>query len=129
MSTIFYPANVGILIGSRPFLVMETHFNNPDGARDMVDASGIRVYYTSTIREHRAASLLLGDPFVTRRPKVIKSGFRYQNTCPSACTLRFSQPVYLYSSLLHMHTTGRQIYNNIYDENNTFVKTVNKVSV
>lgn len=129
-SRVLYPENVGILVdGSRPFLTMETHFNNADGLSDAVDSSGIKIYYTNTIRQNQAGSLMLGDAIVSREPDVIQSGFRYQHTCPSECTSRFPKPINIFASFLHMHTTGKQIYDNIYDENNTFVKTLNKVSI
>lgn len=130
ISRILYPKDVGVLVdNSRIYVALETHYDNYNFLSDAVDNSGFRIYYTDTLRENQAASLVLGDPALSRISKVVKSGFRYQHTCPSACTQRFSRPINIYASFLHMHTTGKEVYNNLYDENNTFVRNINKVRI
>lgn len=127
-SRVLYPENVGVLVdSSRQYLSLETHFNNENFLTDTVDNSGFRVYYTTKLRKNHAGSLVLGDGVLSRESETVKSGFRYQHTCPSACTQRFSKPINIFSSLLHMHRTGKKIHSNLYDENNKFLKNINKV--
>lgn len=112
---------------SKPYLVLETHFDNPEGTSGTIDNSGIRIYYTDTARQYEAGSLLIGDPLIARFDQIVKSGFLYQHSCPSECTSRMSKPINMFGSFMHMHTTGKQIYANIYNSDNTFVRNFNKV--
>lgn len=124
-----FPDNVGISVEKkRRFAVMETHYDNPTNEDGLVDSSGVRIYYTNTEREHKAGSLLIGDSLVSRAPDEVISGFRYQHTCPSECTNRLNEPVTLISTFLHMHTTGQEIYVNVFSESNEFTRNLNKVN-
>lgn len=105
---------------------METHYDNAGLERNNVDVSGMRLYYTDTLRPNRAGALQLADPFVTRRG-VVQSKFEYESTCPSNCTRKFSQNINIYSSLMHMHTTGQEIYTNKFSQNETFIENMHKV--
>lgn len=118
---------------------METHFDNPDGVR-LNDTNGVRIHYTNTRRQYVAGSLQTGDAVVSRSfglrrpdgtrgpPATIISGLPYQHSCPSECTNRFSQPLNVFSSFLHMHRTGRKISENLYHANGTFKHTLNQVN-
>lgn len=108
--------------------VMETHFDNPDKLSGNIDYSGVRVYYTNTMRKYEAGSLLLGDITVARQGQTVRNGFEYEHSCTTACTSKFSRPINLYASGLHMHTTGMEIYTNKFSENGSFIETINKVS-
>lgn len=122
------PREAGILATrDKKFLILETHFDNPTEIEGNIDNSGVRIYYTDTLREHEAASLLVGDQLVSRFEEVVQSGFKYQHSCPSECTSKFSRTINIYSSLLHMHTTGKEIYTNKFSANGTFIETIGKV--
>lgn len=123
-----FPGEVGILVGpTKQYLVMETHFDNPTREMNRIDTSGLRVYYTDKTRKYEAGSLLLADSLIARSGEIVETGVRYQHTCPSVCTSRMSKPINIFASLLHMHTTGKSIYTNIFSLNNTFIKNLNKV--
>lgn len=110
-----YPDDVGVSVtAKRPYLVMETHFDNAQRLPGIKDSSGVRVYYTDTARKHRAGSILVGDSLVSLYGKQVVHEHHYQFSCPSACTSRLEQPINLFTSFLHMHTTGREIYTNVF---------------
>lgn len=117
-----------VLTDERQYIVLETHYDNPKLASGMVDSSGVRFYYTDTLREHEAGTLTLGDGYVSRGGSQVVSGVDYEHTCPKQCTERFSTPINVFKSGLHMHTTGKEMYTNLYDEDNNFLRTINKVS-
>lgn len=112
--------------GNNKYVVMEAHFDNPTNI-ERNDMNGIRVYYTNTHRQYAAGSLHTGDPFLSRTGTIV-SGFSYQHSCPSECTSRFSQPIQIFSVLLHMHRTGRTISENVYDANGTFKENLSQVN-
>lgn len=123
------PIEAGILVnGEKQILVMETHFDNHDLIEGNIDNSGVKVYYTDTMREHEAGSLLIGDSMLGRFGDVVKTDFEYENTCPSECTSKFKKSINIYSSLSHMHTTGKEIYTNVHAKNETYLRNMNKVS-
>lgn len=130
MKRLVLPREAGILIDERDYIfVMETHYDNPDGLQGNIDFSGVKVHYTNTMREHEAGSLLMGDILVSRFNQTVRNDFEYEFSCTSACTRKFSRPVNYYASFLHMHLTGKEIYNNRFSQNGTFVETMNKVSI
>ncbi|CAH1270459.1 MOXD1 [Branchiostoma lanceolatum] len=57
------PDNAGISMGDTndpTFLMMETHYDNPDLRNDIVDSSGLRLYLTSTLRTNEVGVLQVG---------------------------------------------------------------------
>lgn len=123
------PREAGIPVtSSRPFLIMEIHYDNPDALVGNVDSSGIRVYYTNKMRKYEAGSLVLADSFVSRIGQPVISGFKYMHTCPSECTSKFSQPINVYGSFLHMHTTGMTIYTNRFSKEEQFLGKLSSVN-
>lgn len=107
---------------------MESHYDNPEDIADNVDASGVRVYYTNTVRKYEAGSLSLGDPLVSRDSETVISEFKYEHTCPSECTSKHSKPITVFGSFLHMHTTGKEIYTNKFARNGTFLEKVGSIN-
>lgn len=107
---------------------MESHYDNPNLIAGNVDTSGVRLYYTNKDRKFEAASMALADSLVSRNDKKILSGFEYEHTCPSECTSKFSGPVTVFGSFLHMHTTGEEIYTNKFAENGTFIEKVSGIN-
>lgn len=125
---------------SKKYVIMETHFDNPSDPslsrqqqQKNIDSSGVRLYYTDTRRRHILGSIQTGDALVTLRDAPVQNNLSYQFSCPSICTSRFSQPVQLVSSFLHMHRTGRYASTNVFyptdDNGETKLKaSLNKVS-
>lgn len=123
-----FPREVGLNVSKKKrYLVLETHFDNPEGIEGNVDASGVRVYYTDKKRKYEGGSLLLGDSVLQRQGELVKSNFEYEHSCPTSCTEKFAEPINLFGSFLHMHTTGKEIYTSKFDADGKFVETVNKV--
>ncbi|XP_035690508.1 DBH-like monooxygenase protein 1 isoform X1 [Branchiostoma floridae] len=58
-----YPEKVGLSVGAPgdpTFLLMETHYNNAQRKKGMKDSSGIRLLYTSELREYDLGLMQLG---------------------------------------------------------------------
>lgn len=109
-------------------VVMETHYDNPNLEGNAFDNSGVRLYYTDTMRKHEAGSLHIGDRFVFLAGEKVMDDVPYQFTCSSNCTRKFARPVQLFSSFSHMHRTGREIYTNQFDSKNQFIRQFNSVN-
>ncbi len=65
------PDEAGIRIlgtGLKAF-ILQVHYDNPNDDAGMVDASGFRIYYTSTLRANDAGVLEIGDPKVMAGPQ------------------------------------------------------------
>eukprot|EP00737_Agarophyton_chilense_P000431 gb/GEZJ01000482.1/.p1 GENE.gb/GEZJ01000482.1/~~gb/GEZJ01000482.1/.p1 ORF type:complete len:829 (-),score=96.89 gb/GEZJ01000482.1/:2346-4832(-) len=129
MKRLVLPLEAGILMDSSDYiLVMETHYDNPDLLSDNIDFSGVRVFYTNTMRQYEAGSLLMGDTLLNRFDQTVQNGVQYEHSCTSACTKKFSRPINYFASFLHMHLTGMEIYTNKFSENGTFIENMNKVN-
>ena len=63
--TLNLPENVGVGVlgelGYKSFR-LEIHYDNPTLVPGVLDSSGVRVYYTSQLREHDLGVLSVGDP-------------------------------------------------------------------
>ena len=59
------PDHVGMPLGEKyggaDYFMLETHYDNPDVHQNIIDASGLQIYYTKNLREHDTAMLLLGS--------------------------------------------------------------------
>ena len=96
-------------VGPRYFM-METHYNNPTQDADITDSSGIRVYYTASLRRHDAGVLSVGlDPnwrhiIPPGQPEVVSEGH-----CISACTQQAlpSRGIKVFAAALHTHLIGK----------------------
>jgi Copper type II ascorbate-dependent monooxygenase, C-terminal domain len=123
------PPEAGFLLTNQNrFLIMETHFNNADLVKDSVDQSGFTLFYTDNLRQHEAGVLNTGDPGVTLGGSPVVTGKKYSFTCPSECTQNFREPVNVFASFLHMHLTGKEIYENRFAKNGTFLEKIRAVS-
>jgi hypothetical protein len=106
------PAAAGFRVsGSTNYILLEVHYNNPSLRSGVRDSSGIKVIYTPTLREHDAATLVLGDPLVQFPP--INPGQEADHreaSCPSECTSSWPHDINVFGSLLHMHMHGRSMW-------------------
>lgn len=69
---------------------IEIHYDNPSLATGKQDSSGLRFYYTTKERTHRAGVFQTGDPAVALDGQDIKDGLtKYEFTCPGDCTSVF----------------------------------------
>lgn len=113
-----YPDDVGYELDSNQarFYLMETHYSNlystyEDKAKSMVDSSGIRLYYTTKLRENDAGVLSVGmEPtwkhiIPPGQPKVVSEGH-----CVEECTRRgFQKPINIIAVMFRTHSIGRQV--------------------
>jgi len=108
-------ARMGYGRGTFQYIVIEMHYDNPNGIAGLVDNTGYKIYYTKNLRPHDAASLTVGDPYISFPnipPK--NQGFGLEATCPSECTSKFTTDLYLFGSALHMHVAGAQMWTTVY---------------
>jgi len=105
-------------------MILETHYDNPNRLANVVDRSGMRLFFSDEQRQYEASSLFLGDGFVSREGQVIESDTKYEHTCPSGCTAMFKDSINIFAFLLHMHTTGQTIYTNKFDKDQKFLQNV-----
>lgn len=122
------PPDVGYKIDNKnKYLVLETHFDNPELLDDVVDISGARLYFTDKPRKFEAGTLGFGDNFVSLAPRTVIPEFEYQSTCPSSCSSKWKEPLNVFATLPHMHTTGRSMFLNRFSKGGEFIENVNKV--
>lgn len=120
------PDNVGFVLGDDVGYVMEVHYDNNARTPGIIDRSGARLYYSSA-RPIEAGTMWLGDTVLDLRDEKVKSNLEYESNCPSNCTSNFKQPLKIFGSFLHMHTTGKSISTKRYHANGTFAETVSAV--
>jgi len=125
------PEEAGYLLhNAESTFILEIHYDNPEGESGIVDSSGVRMHTTSQLRPNDAATVVLGDGFVSRSQLAdpsIKTDVVYRHECPSSCTSQLGQELNMFASFLHMHYYGKQIWTNVYDEGGEFVQTLNQV--
>ena len=99
--------------GRAKHVVIEIHFDNPNLVAGVNDATGIRLNYTTNIRQYDAAVMTLGDPLVTFED--IPPGqerVHYEGECPSECTSEWNDTIIVFADFLHMHEKGAMIWSN-----------------
>lgn len=125
------PGGVGFEIDSgNNFFIMDSHYDNPDLAKNVVDISGAKLYFADD-RPIQAGVLVLGDArqSLSLTGQTIKNQFEYTSSCPSKCTATWKDDINVFLSHLHMHTTGRKIATQHYSKNGTLIQNINSVSV
>lgn len=91
-----FPEGVGFPIGGNGndhYLVLETHYDNPNLAADVMDSSGMRFYYTETPPTHRAGIMTVGHDIsrimiIPPTSSVTPRGYVTSGICTSECTDR-----------------------------------------
>lgn len=110
-----FPENVGFPIlapGEVNAFQLDFHYYNPDLKENLVDNSGVRVYYTDQPLQHKAALYLGADAFILLRgsPYIGSGGIgEHTFTTPSTCTsqaLLGGPPVTVFQEQVHMHASG-----------------------
>ena len=117
-----YPLDAGFPIGpSETFdtLMLEVHYDNPQLKAGIVDDSGLKWYYTDSLRTHDVGVFYIGQTFNTylRIPPQTES-FLISGYCPSSCLRsKFSEPIRVIASFLHSHTAGASMWTQIIRDN------------
>jgi hypothetical protein len=115
------PENVGMpFSGSSDmqYVMMVTHYDNPELKEGYVDQSGLRLYYTTSKRQYDAQLLEVGHHFGSNAGVVQlllppnMDDIVIQNICPGSCT-KLGLPqggVNVFASLLHAHSAGKRMW-------------------
>ncbi|XP_069165930.1 MOXD1 homolog 1-like isoform X2 [Procambarus clarkii] len=110
-----YPENVGLPLGEEyegaTYFLKEIHYDNPDLKQDIVDASGLRVLYTETLREHDAGVLTIGHDISPLL--VVPPGTHWLTVgiCHPDCTQQGlpEDGIKVFEVLLHSHILGSKM--------------------
>ena len=122
----YLPDNVGIDIGGDEidtikYVLLDTHYDNPTNKEGIIDSSGLKIWYTPTLREYSAGVLQLGltletpmnlwPPISQFIPPGIERAVDYAY-CFSDCLedgLNGNESVYAFANMLHSHLLGREM--------------------
>uniref|UniRef100_A0A3Q1I9J3 DOMON domain-containing protein n=1 Tax=Anabas testudineus TaxID=64144 RepID=A0A3Q1I9J3_ANATE len=107
------PENAGIPIGGEgsSFYRLEIHYNNPNLEAGRKDSSGLRLYYTTQLRQHDVGILtagLLG--FANLEYSIPPKATQFRTY--GVCNTTFINPMpdlQMFAVLLHTHLTGRKV--------------------
>uniref|UniRef100_A0A665WV40 Dopamine beta-hydroxylase n=1 Tax=Echeneis naucrates TaxID=173247 RepID=A0A665WV40_ECHNA len=111
----YYPPDAGLPMGgpgSSRFLRLEVHYHNPLLISGHHDSSGIRLYYTPSLRRYDAGIMELGlvyTPVMAIPPK--QHTFYLSGYCTAKCT-QTALPqggIYIFASQLHTHLAGNGV--------------------
>ena len=127
-----YPNHVGGVLGGEnysPYLVLEIHYDNPKLRDDIVDSSGLKIFYQGgeKLRQYDAGIMEIGleyNPKNSIPPK--QSLFHLHGYCLSECTSAGlpRNGITVFASQLHTHLTGRRVWTSVV-RNNKVVKILN----
>eukprot|EP00299_Pterocystis_sp_00344_P016300 c8177_g1_i2.p1 GENE.c8177_g1_i2~~c8177_g1_i2.p1 ORF type:complete len:531 (+),score=129.00 c8177_g1_i2:35-1594(+) len=121
------PSDVGFDLAQFKGIMVEIHYNNPDGDDGVIDTSGIDIYYTSTARTHKAAIVQFGDPSVALRDEHLPAGLSsYTFSCPASSTKKWSTDLKVFASFLHMHKSGVKMFTQQF-RGGELIRTTNEV--
>ncbi|KAM4634253.1 dopamine beta-hydroxylase [Polymixia lowei] len=111
----YYPPDAGLPLGgpgSSRFLRLEVHYHNPLLLSGRRDSSGIRLFYTPSLRHYDAGIMELGlvyTPVMAVPPR--QHSFHLTGYCTSKCTQTALPPggIHIFASQLHTHLAGRGV--------------------
>ncbi|XP_022085295.1 dopamine beta-hydroxylase-like isoform X1 [Acanthaster planci] len=112
----FYPEEVGVPIGGSSvssYVVLQVHYNNPRLREGVLDSSGIRFHYTSSLRPYDAGILEIGatySPNLSIPPE--SNAFYVTGYCSPDCTDKGipDRGIRVFASQLHTHLSGTAIW-------------------
>nr|XP_045616431.1 uncharacterized protein LOC123769364 [Procambarus clarkii] len=110
-----FPQHVGLPMGEEhggaTFFLMETRYDNPNLKQGVVDASGLRIFYTERLRQYDAGILMVGHSVSPMH--IIPPNHKWTSVglCDSSCTLQElpAGGVQVFQGLLHAHLLGRSL--------------------
>ena len=107
-----FPNEVGIKVGAHGYksFSMNTHYDNPSKISNVRDTSGVRIYYSTNLRDNDAGVLQVGDGQISYAGTKVEEGIStWSFDCPSTCTQQYLDAGVEYKTLsvqLHMHQVG-----------------------
>jgi len=121
------PSNVGLPLGGTDGYVavrVETHYDNPRFVSGERDNSGVRIYWTPTLRQYNMGVMAIGDPIVRAGGQQIPRGTAsYTFSCPNTNCFAGNnggEPVVVFGAAHHMHATGTTMQTRLYDEDGLY---------
>ena len=91
-------------LGLLSLLYFQLHWNNPLNTANLMDSSGMRIYYTTQLRPNKGQVAMMGQVYLAIPPR--QPAVTYTGKCASPCTMHLTQSIFLTSAVLHMHTLG-----------------------
>lgn len=110
-----FPDHVGFPIGSKhggsTYFLMEIHYDNPNMRQDVVDGSGVRIFYTEKLRQHEAANMAIGSDVSGNMIIPPGQDWLAVGHCVSECTMETlpSDGINVFHGLLHAHVLGKSL--------------------
>lgn len=111
----YYPPDAGYSLGTDDdpdFVVMQTHYDNPQWKSGIVDSSGIRISMTPTLRTHDAGALTvaMGVSKMHIIPPM-EAAFVSQGFCPQQLLQKGIPPegIRAFALLQHSHLLGKEM--------------------
>ena len=108
-----YPPDMGFPFGSDrelEWMMLEVHYNNPEGTTGVRDTSGIDMYWSLTLRPIEAGAFQVGDLSPNNHLWQVPAGeisHVKEFDCPEECTQEgFLEPINIIAAGYHMHETG-----------------------
>uniref|UniRef100_A0A9J7XAC9 Monooxygenase, DBH-like 1 n=1 Tax=Cyprinus carpio carpio TaxID=630221 RepID=A0A9J7XAC9_CYPCA len=113
-----YPPHVGMSIGTSidpVYVQMEIHFDNPSLQRGIVDSSGLRLYYSPSLRRYDAGVIETGvwvslyHMLPPGMQDYITEGHCTQECLQESLDSEMPSGIHVFAVLLHAHLAGRAI--------------------
>eukprot|EP00058_Branchiostoma_floridae_P016323 XP_002601811.1 hypothetical protein BRAFLDRAFT_279157 [Branchiostoma floridae] len=109
-----YPEHVGLSMGTADdpsYVVMQTHYDNPQRLNNVYDNSGIRFYYTPDVRQYDAGILEVGiqvnqDHAIPPQADTYDSAAYCYKECLDPYLQQLGEPINVFASMLHAHNVG-----------------------
>ncbi|ROT68032.1 dopamine beta hydroxylase [Penaeus vannamei] len=98
--------------GGSTYYLMEMHYDNPNLEKGVVDASGLRLFYTEKLRKFEAGSMVIGHGLFKHIIPPKANRWLSVGHCTADCTSEMlpAEGVKVVQALLHSHLLGREIY-------------------
>lgn len=108
-----FPNHVGIPLAEKKhsFYMLEVHFDNPD-ERNAVDTSGLKLHYTSELRENEAGVLVTGvAPSTLHFIPPYQTEYKTAGYCSIDCTKEVipKEGINVVSVMLHSHLAATKL--------------------
>ncbi|KAJ3007698.1 UNVERIFIED_CONTAM: hypothetical protein HDU68_003387 [Siphonaria sp. JEL0065] len=104
-----FPAEVGLRLGTSQAnknLMLQIHYNNYDLNPSATDASGLKFYYTRTLRQFDMGSIVVGNLEINLAANNPNPTSLKPNVCSSKCTGTFPTNLTVFETKPHMHMLG-----------------------
>ncbi|KAL5014909.1 hypothetical protein ScPMuIL_009179 [Solemya velum] len=120
------PPQAGIRFGKNSFQYMslQIHWNNDGTIQNQTDNSGMRIYYTTKLRQHDLGNVQIGQNDIEIPP--LTPSHNTVGSCSGSCTRQMLfQPIYITRSYIHMHYLGENGTFDLY-RNGQFVQRISE---